>query len=71
MSSLAAMTTRFAPREIAVKVEEGARFWPAEDYHQDYYKTHSLSYAYYRTACGRDAKLESIWGDETATHPTP
>jgi peptide-methionine (S)-S-oxide reductase len=47
-------------------VDAGA-FTPAEDYHQNYYKTKSLRYRYYRYACGRDARLKELWGDE-ATH---
>ena len=37
------------------------RFWPAEDYHQDYYKNNPLRYRYYRSGCGRDARLAEIW----------
>jgi methionine-S-sulfoxide reductase len=39
-------------------------FWPAEDYHQDYYQKNPLRYKYYRTACGRDRRLEQLWGEE-------
>ncbi len=37
-------------------------FWPAEDYHQDYYKKNANRYGYYKTACGRAQRLEQIWG---------
>ncbi|MEM9120691.1 MAG: peptide-methionine (S)-S-oxide reductase, partial [Cyanobacteria bacterium P01_F01_bin.56] len=37
---------------------------PAEDYHQNYYKTHSVRYKVYRYACGRDQRLTEIWGEE-------
>ena len=37
-------------------------FWLAEDYHQDYYKVNPLRYNYYRFACGRDRRLEELWG---------
>jgi len=37
-------------------------FYPAEDYHQDYYKTNALKYKYYRSRCGRDARLQEVWG---------
>ena len=47
---------------IKVPVERADRFWVAEDYHQDYYKTHELRYRYYRFSCGRDARLEQLWG---------
>jgi len=36
-------------------------FWAAEDYHQDYYKKNPIRYKYYRTGCGRDARLKEIW----------
>lgn len=38
------------------------KFWPAEEYHQDYYKKNPLRYKYYRSSCGRDSRLEEIWG---------
>jgi len=47
---------------IITEVREAAEFTAAEDYHQDYYKTNPLRYMYYRFACGRDARLEQIWG---------
>ena len=34
----------------------------AEDYHQDYYKKNPLRYNYYRNGCGRDQRLEQLWG---------
>jgi peptide methionine sulfoxide reductase msrA/msrB len=39
-------------------------FYRAEDYHQDYYKTHALRYKYYRWNSGRDQFLKKVWGDE-------
>lgn len=55
---------------IAVQIVAAGPFTPAEDYHQNYYQTHPLKYRYYRYACGRDARLEKIWGVEadTAAH---
>ncbi len=37
-------------------------FYPAEEYHQDYYKKNPIRYRYYRTACGRDSRVSEVWG---------
>jgi len=37
-------------------------FYPAEEYHQDYYKKNPVRYNYYRYSCGRDARVEELWG---------
>ena len=52
---------------IVTPVKDRVPFYKAEDYHQDYYKTHSLKYKFYRTRCGRDARIEDLWG-ETVAH---
>ena len=49
-------------REIVTEIAPAPAFWPAEDYHQDFYKKNPLRYTYYRSACGRDARLEEVWG---------
>ncbi len=49
-------------KPIAVAIEPAADFWIAEDYHQDYYLKNPAKYAYYRWGCGRDARLEELWG---------
>jgi len=46
-------------------------FFPAEDYHQDYYKNHSISYRYYRYRSGRDQFLEKEWGDMESDMKSP
>lgn len=56
-------TGRFT-RPIVTEILDAAPFYPAEDYHQDYYKKNPNRYAYYRWSCGRDARLEQIWGTE-------
>ncbi len=47
---------------IVTPVQAAGDFWPAEDYHQDYYKKNPVRYKYYRTGCGRDERLRQLWG---------
>lgn len=46
---------------IHTEVLPATAFYLAEDYHQDYYKKNPLRYQYYRTSCGRDARLKELW----------
>jgi peptide-methionine (S)-S-oxide reductase len=50
---------------IVTAIRDAGPFTAAEDYHQDYYKKNPIRYKYYRYACGRDARLEAIWGKPT------
>jgi peptide-methionine (S)-S-oxide reductase len=47
---------------IVTPVQAAGEFWPAEDYHQDFYKKNPVRYKYYRTGCGRDERLKELWG---------
>jgi peptide-methionine (S)-S-oxide reductase len=49
-------------KPIVTEIAAAPEFWPAEDYHQDYYKKNPLRYEYYRHGCGRDARVEALWG---------
>jgi peptide-methionine (S)-S-oxide reductase len=56
-------------RRLATPVRDAAPFWPAEDYHQDYYQKNPARYRFYRWNCGRDARLRAVWGAEAGGAP--
>jgi peptide-methionine (S)-S-oxide reductase len=67
-------------QQIVTPVLDAGQFWIAEDYHQDYYKgtdiiltragpkRQSKAYEFYRTSCGRDARVRELWGAEALSH---
>jgi peptide-methionine (S)-S-oxide reductase len=69
-ASLAALQKSRPFRDpIVTQVLPATMFYPAEDYHQDYYRRNPVRYEYYRTACGRDARLRQLWGAEAGKWP--
>jgi peptide-methionine (S)-S-oxide reductase len=60
-ASKAAVQARFK-QTIATEIKAAGPFYKAEEYHQDYYLKNPIRYKFYRFNCGRDARLEELWG---------
>lgn len=52
---------------LRVQIRPAGPFWPAEEYHQNYAERNPLRYGYYRFACGRDRRLDQVWGARART----
>jgi peptide-methionine (S)-S-oxide reductase len=58
---------KFAPRKVYTEITKADTFYKAEDYHQDYYKKNEARYNFYRWNCGRDQRLEQLWGKKESS----
>lgn len=58
--------SKLLDQPIATEITKAGMFYPAEDYHQDFYKKSPAHYYSYRTGCGRDRRLERVWGKAPA-----
>ncbi len=68
--SKAAMTkSKRFKKPIVTPIRKALAFYPAEDYHQDYYKKSTIKYKYYRYRSGRDEYIDKIWGDQREYQP--
>jgi peptide-methionine (S)-S-oxide reductase len=61
-SKAALVASKRFSQPIVVEITKASEFTAAENYHQDYYKKEPLRYSIYRHGCGRDARLEALWG---------
>jgi peptide-methionine (S)-S-oxide reductase len=66
-ASLAAVTKQLG-KPVKTQIADAGPFYVAEDYHQDYATKNPVRYRYYRWGCGRDARLEEVWGKDAAGH---
>lgn len=69
-SLLALEKTKPFKDPIFTQIESAGPFYAAEGYHQDYYRNNPVRYEYYRFACGRDARLQQIWGNQAMRLPS-
>ena len=60
-NSIKNIEKRFKGKKVVTFVRKFKKFYPAEDYHQDYYQENFMNYLLYKKACGREKTLEKIW----------
>ena len=60
-NSIKNIEKRFKGKKVVTFIRQFKKFYPAEDYHQDYYQENFINYLLYKKACGREKTLEKIW----------
>ena len=63
-SKAAVESSGVLPGPVATTIEPLGAFYPAETYHQDFYKKSPVRYRVYRFSCGRDRRIEELWGEQ-------
>ena len=66
-SKLKLIQSNYFESQIVTPVIFAKVFYPAEDYHQDYYQKNPVRYNYYRFVCGRDKRLKQLWKSSAGT----
>ena len=67
-SSKEKVVQKFQSEVVVTELLPVSKFWPVEAGHQDYYKKNPIRYHLYRNSCGRDRRLNQIWGDSAGGH---
>ena len=60
--------TKTFSASIVTEITQATEFYPAEEYHQDFYRKNPIRYKFYRLTCGRDARLTELWGSDRERH---
>ena len=60
-NSITEIEKTFGGKKVVTFVKKFEKFYPAENYHQDYYQENFVNYLMYKKACGREKKLKKIW----------
>jgi len=63
-ASQAEVIIKFPNEKVVTLIRPAGKFFPAEDYHQDYYLNNPAKYKFYRFTCGRDHRLQNVWGEQ-------